>query len=575
MIFLFLFWLLTPPGYTEPDPLSTANETVGKTVPAENEATENQATDQVSDQKQSDGETTVWLLPLLSGMAAAGGVGLWAFFALRRARVREGDLRAQLLQGNRESQARNDELLEKNKELITFDEIVRGINDEVRIEPLLEILLQQGMRLFRYADGGAFLIYDRAEERFRFASAVGTDLMGLTRIRFEPEEAMARYVYGKEYLEDGIYLINEPSLLPELKELISYAPARAMVTITLTLEKRIEGFLVLETYREMNFLPKVEIEKLVRFRRHAISALAKARTFQDLEDTTRFLRETRLQLMKTAHDVGMAEVANNVVHQAGNSLNSISTTVEQIHALMNGSALKLFSRIAELLARHQEDLPAFLTEDKQGKKVPEALIHVADSLKEHQEALYGETKELLELVDGLRHSLSDQQQSVGRHENLAEMNIRECLEEILTSERPLIEAHRVHIDRDYRDVPRVTLPEVKFRRVLMALITNAVEAMEKQRGQRRLTVRCLTVAESRFRVEIQDTGIGIASDNRAYLFNQGFTTKKKGSSFGLHYCANAVKEMGGRIDFSSQGIGKGSTFFVELPCNQKDPVHLE
>jgi signal transduction histidine kinase len=49
------------------------------------------------------------------------------------------------------------------------------------------------------------------------------------------------------------------------------------------------------------------------------------------------------------------------------------------------------------------------------------------------------------------------------------------------------------------------------------------------------------------------------------IFSHGFTTKKGGHGFGLHSCANAAKEMGGRLTARSDGVGCGASFTLELP----------
>jgi signal transduction histidine kinase len=58
------------------------------------------------------------------------------------------------------------------------------------------------------------------------------------------------------------------------------------------------------------------------------------------------------------------------------------------------------------------------------------------------------------------------------------------------------------------------------------------------------------------------------------IFVHGFTTKKNGHGFGLHFCANAIKEMGGELLVQSEGTNRGSTFTIKLRLkeNQNDQV---
>ena len=69
------------------------------------------------------------------------------------------------------------------------------------------------------------------------------------------------------------------------------------------------------------------------------------------------------------------------------------------------------------------------------------------------------------------------------------------------------------------------------------------------------------------RLTVADDGDGIASDRLVQIFERGHSsrTHKKGG-FGLHWCANTLTGMGGRISVSSDGPGKGATFHVFLPA---------
>ncbi len=69
----------------------------------------------------------------------------------------------------------------------------------------------------------------------------------------------------------------------------------------------------------------------------------------------------------------------------------------------------------------------------------------------------------------------------------------------------------------------------------------------------------------RLSIDVTDNGMGIATENLARLFTQGFTTKKTGHGFGLHISALPAAEMKGRLTCTSPGLGQGATFSLELP----------
>jgi PAS domain S-box-containing protein len=108
----------------------------------------------------------------------------------------------------------------------------------------------------------------------------------------------------------------------------------------------------------------------------------------------------------------------------------------------------------------------------------------------------------------------------------------------------------------------------QLTQVLMALMLNAVDAMDDRRGM--LTVRTgrnATRADEVF-VEIEDNGVGIPRADQSKIFEPFYTTKPpgRGTGLGLSICYGIVEEHRGRIEVDSQP-GRGSIFRVFLPVH--------
>ncbi len=119
-------------------------------------------------------------------------------------------------------------------------------------------------------------------------------------------------------------------------------------------------------------------------------------------------------------------------------------------------------------------------------------------------------------------------------------------------------------------LPEMLLGEpTRMRQVLINFMTNAIKFTE--RGEVRLRMRCLSVVASRvlLRIEVRDTGIGIAEEKQKDLFQSftqadGSTTRKYGGTgLGLAIVRQLVLLMGGKIGLESEP-GQGSTFWCEL-----------
>ncbi len=503
-----------------------------------------------------------------------GLVLLCAVFGLPLIRIRNLKKREEVLarlvsERTGELEAKNQLLGEKNHEMLTLDEIVRALNREVELSNLLRVLLEQGLKLLPNAEIAGFLIYDHQDECFKFSAVMGVDLETLKEVRFTREEALQRYTHGKRELEEGVYLIKDIHALPKKPELKHLPVPKDMLAMTVTLDGVIEGFLVMENLGGVESFKDTDVTKLKRFRDHAISAVAKARLVKDLSDTAAHLEQTQQLLMDAAHHSGMAEIATNVLHNVGNTLNSINTCSDLIFELGNTPAVALLEKVAKLFQVNLAHIDSFLATDKRAKKIPEAVIEISKSLSNVHEELKDEALLLLNHVDYLRQVVNAQQEFVQSDGWSQVEDILACVEEALNIERQLLESRKVAVVKEFQELPEVMVQRSKFIRVLVNLIENAVEAMADRKSRRKLILRASLLDQDMVRFEVVDNGRGIAAEQLDRIFNQGFTTKKKNSSFGLHYSANAMREMSGSIRAFSDGPTKGATFVLTFPVDAR------
>jgi two-component system nitrogen regulation sensor histidine kinase NtrY len=113
------------------------------------------------------------------------------------------------------------------------------------------------------------------------------------------------------------------------------------------------------------------------------------------------------------------------------------------------------------------------------------------------------------------------------------------------------------------DVPLVRLDVEQMRRVIINLVDNAIEAMDRN--------GCILVetqrdeANSLVRVIVADDGPGIPPAEREKLFLPYYSTKRRGSGLGLAIVRRIIAEHGGSIDVGDN-TPRGTRFTIELPC---------
>ncbi len=123
------------------------------------------------------------------------------------------------------------------------------------------------------------------------------------------------------------------------------------------------------------------------------------------------------------------------------------------------------------------------------------------------------------------------------------------------------------------DVPQYIVTDVnKLRQVFINVLGNAVKFTEHGGVGLRVRADRHDAAGPNLRVEIEDTGPGISSDDQGKLFRHFEQTKTgqqagTGTGLGLAISREFVRLMGGTITVSSQ-VGRGSVFVILLPLKE-------
>ena len=139
---------------------------------------------------------------------------------------------------------------------------------------------------------------------------------------------------------------------------------------------------------------------------------------------------------------------------------------------------------------------------------------------------------------------------------------------IRNTEEDKMNLPRIRLSCDFQPVPKIMVDPEYIEKVILNLITNAIEAIPEEGD---VTLR-LYSQDGFIHLEVRDTGCGMS---REFINNQLFkpfqTTKKSGIGIGLYQCKIIVNAHGGQIEAESTE-GVGSTFTLKLIFSPPDPV---
>ena len=129
---------------------------------------------------------------------------------------------------------------------------------------------------------------------------------------------------------------------------------------------------------------------------------------------------------------------------------------------------------------------------------------------------------------------------------------------------------RVHVVKDYQEIPPVYCRPRQINQVFMTLLVNAFEAMD---GEGTLRIQSASKG-NHVTIEIADSGKGIPPAQMAKLFEIGFAPKstRVGMGLGLPTSRNIVDRHGGSLTADSE-VGRGTTFRISLPVQSEFAMH--
>ncbi|HEY9711998.1 MAG TPA: ATP-binding protein [Chroococcales cyanobacterium] len=177
------------------------------------------------------------------------------------------------------------------------------------------------------------------------------------------------------------------------------------------------------------------------------------------------------------------------------------------------------------------------------------------------------TRRLIRLVNDLLDL--DRLESGGLPLEMREVDIKDIVDEALSSTRDLASAAGVKIDDSYVRPQKVKADPARITQVLVNLLSNSIKFSP--------TGANVTIVSSRrdgfVNLSVIDTGRGIPDHLKAVLFDRfkqiEVNDARSGSGLGLAICKTIVEQHGGKMGVDSR-VGLGSCFWFKLPVEMDE-----
>lgn len=247
-------------------------------------------------------------------------------------------------------------------------------------------------------------------------------------------------------------------------------------------------------------------------------------------------------------------------------------------AIITGLFLNTIFLIREIRRNEQHD--AFLNSVTHELKTPIASIKLyLETLKardvtdekrrEFYDVMLSDSDRLLATVEQVLQASRTREKQ--RQLNLSEIDLGGLLNETIATVRTSYNLDDAAI-RFAEPADQVSV--VGDRAELKTVFTNLLEnAVKYSADEPKISVRLKNSISTRAEIFVKDNGVGIAPSDLKRVFKRFYrvpsasTKEQKGTGLGLSIVKAIVEKHGGRVGAESKGIGRGSTFFVQLPKN--------
>jgi len=280
----------------------------------------------------------------------------------------------------------------------------------------------------------------------------------------------------------------------------------------------------------------------------------------ELERAYARVKSSQLQLVQSEKMASLGQMVAGLVHEINTPLGYVRNNVEMTRSAL-GDATRLVSA--------QEAVIAALTGDSEPDAAIDVRLAEIEDLRTRIDA--SALEDLCGLLDDTVHGVGQIGDLVINLKDFSRLDqagmqkadINKLVESALKIVQHLLRKRDVVVVNEPGELPDVECAPAQVNQVLLNLLSNAIQAIEHERG--RIVVRTQAL-DRRVLILVEDNGKGIAAEHLARIFDPFFTTKPigQGTGMGLAISHQIIEQHGGVIRATSKP-GVGTRFLVVLP----------
>ena len=274
------------------------------------------------------------------------------------------------------------------------------------------------------------------------------------------------------------------------------------------------------------------------------------------------IEQARGELRDTSFRLGMAEMASGVLHNVRNSLTPFTGHLQLAKQTLEAAALAELRRAAGELAEGPADA-------RRRAELAEFMQLAVDDTASRIATATEKLEKLTQVVKKIETILVAHGRTRPRRELEEAIPLGQAIQDGLTlAPEGYLESMRIVIDPSVEAAPKVRGNAVILQQVVANLVCNAAEAAARAKFAGtvlRISAKSLaTEAGPMVETVFADNGPGFEPGLAERIFARGSSSKPVASGLGLHWCANVITSMGGRMSAASFGPGQGAAVGVIL-----------